>query len=93
MRYRIAGIFNFEGSVVEKREQLIVFPLSKRVILVVVTLAAFECCSKPNCSGRIDSIDDLVDTVFFWVHAGFYVTCCQSMETGGCFLPARVAAQ
>ncbi len=69
-------------SLVEERKKLVIFLLSQRVILVIMTPAAIERQAEPDGAHRFGHIHDVVDSILFRNAAAFAVDHVVATETG-----------
>src|SRR5262245_8611109 len=69
--------------VVEECEETIVVLLSKRIVFVVMAAGTRERQAEPDCGGRIDTIDDVLDGVFLGDDATLGVASVVAIEAGG----------
>ena len=60
-----------ETAVIEISEELIIFFLAKRIVLVRVTLHALNASPQPHRPHRVDAVNNLIDTIFFGIDACF----------------------
>ena len=68
---------------IEDREELVIFLLGKRVVLVVVALGAADRRPHPDLHRCVHPIDDRSMAVFFGIRAPFRVVRRVAMKTGG----------
>src|SRR5690606_32020894 len=60
-------------GVVEEREELIVFVMLNRIVLVRVAAHAVDRQSEPYGADRLRAVKDGVDTVLFLIDASFFI--------------------
>ena len=87
--HAVAVLLHLKRGVVEESEEGIVILYGERIVFVVVALSAFEGGAKENGAGCVDAVENLVDTVFLGMNAGFHVAGGRAVKAGGDALAGR----